>query len=298
VVINLIGRDWETRSYSFYDIHTEAPKILGRIAKESGIERFVHVSHLNASPRPPRYLSYWQAAVGMGTREKIRFYFDPRVYNTSGSSFLTSKWEGEMELREEFPEAVIIKPSEIFGPKDRFINLYASSTRRTGDVMKLWKKGEKTIKQPVFYGDVASGIINAVRNPDAAGKTYAAVGPNRYYMSDIVDYIHRVLRYPEFTRGDVDFWYLNRLSKDANKHVPLMTFDQLERECITDVVPEDMYTLEDLNVPQPLTTLEERTKPVLSGRQRTREYERELYSEHEIFTPPPKVETAQQQKMT
>jgi NADH dehydrogenase (ubiquinone) 1 alpha subcomplex subunit 9 len=40
----------------------------------------------------------------------------------------------------------------------------------------LWRKGEQTVKQPVFVSDVAAAIVSAVRDPDAAGKTYQAVG--------------------------------------------------------------------------------------------------------------------------
>ena len=42
--------------------------------------------------------------------------------------------------------------------------------------MPLWYKGERTVKQPVFVSDVATGIVNAIRDPDAVGKTFQAVG--------------------------------------------------------------------------------------------------------------------------
>lgn len=42
--------------------------------------------------------------------------------------------------------------------------------------MPLWKKGEHTIKQPVFVSDLAQGIIQAIREHDAVGQTYQAVG--------------------------------------------------------------------------------------------------------------------------
>lgn len=35
---------------------------------------------------------------------------------------------GEIAVRDEFPEAIIMKPSEIFGREDRFFNYYASKT--------------------------------------------------------------------------------------------------------------------------------------------------------------------------
>jgi NADH dehydrogenase (ubiquinone) 1 alpha subcomplex subunit 9 len=48
--------------------------------------------------------------------------------------------------------------------------------RRQYRAMPLWKKGEETIKQPVFVSDVAAGIVAAVRDPYVAGKEFCAVG--------------------------------------------------------------------------------------------------------------------------
>jgi NADH dehydrogenase (ubiquinone) 1 alpha subcomplex subunit 9 len=47
----------------------------------------------------------------------------------------------------------------------------------------LWRKGEQTVKQPVFVSDVAIAIVNAVKDPDAVGKTYQAVGYGTLYYS-------------------------------------------------------------------------------------------------------------------
>lgn len=52
VVINLVGRDWETRNFSFHDVHVQGARTLARLSKEAGVEKFVHVSALNASSNP------------------------------------------------------------------------------------------------------------------------------------------------------------------------------------------------------------------------------------------------------
>lgn len=52
VVINLVGRDWETRNFSFDDVHVDGARRLAKLAKKSGIERFIHLSSLNASEIP------------------------------------------------------------------------------------------------------------------------------------------------------------------------------------------------------------------------------------------------------
>lgn len=59
------------------------------------------------------------------------------------------KYYGEMAVREEFEDAVIIRPSNIYGETDRFLYYYTSDLRRNIKTIPLWKKGEMTIKMPV-----------------------------------------------------------------------------------------------------------------------------------------------------
>ena len=48
VVVNLIGKDWATRNFTLKDVNVTGPATLARIARESGVERFVYISHINA----------------------------------------------------------------------------------------------------------------------------------------------------------------------------------------------------------------------------------------------------------
>lgn len=127
-------------------------KYIFRIARQAGVERFIHCSALNASPHP-----------------------DP-ILLKNGSGFLKSKYHGELAVREEFPEATIFRPADILGQEDRFLRYYAHLWRRQIRFMPMWAKGEKTIKQPVYCSDIAQGIVNAIKDPDTAGKVYQAVG--------------------------------------------------------------------------------------------------------------------------
>lgn len=52
VVINLIGRDWETKNFKYEDVHVKGARVIAKIARESGVEKFIHVSALNANPHP------------------------------------------------------------------------------------------------------------------------------------------------------------------------------------------------------------------------------------------------------
>lgn len=45
------------------------------------------------------------------------------------SPYFISKWDGELAVRKEFPEATIIRPSDVYGQEDRFLMLYQSKWR-------------------------------------------------------------------------------------------------------------------------------------------------------------------------
>lgn len=58
VVINLIGREYETKNFSFEDVNVKGARMIARICKESGVERFIHLSCLNANPDPKVLTSF------------------------------------------------------------------------------------------------------------------------------------------------------------------------------------------------------------------------------------------------
>ncbi|GAB1601726.1 NADH dehydrogenase [ubiquinone] 1 alpha subcomplex subunit 9, mitochondrial-like [Argonauta hians] len=232
VVINAVGRDWETRNFSFNDVHVDGARRIARLARECGVERLIHVSSLNASPDPQK------------------------IYMKSGSEFLKSKYEGELAVREEFPEVTIFRPSDIFGSEDRFIRYYANAWRRGRGCVPLWKKGTETIKAPVYVSDVAEGIMKAIRDPESVGQTYEAIGPNQFYLSDLVDYFYTILRWRGYKRIPITPIFLAKVK--ALTYLPryrALNVEKLEREHITDVIT-GCPTLEDLGVQ--LTRLQDR----------------------------------------
>lgn len=76
--------------------------------------------------------------------------------------------------------------------------------------MCLWKRGQKTVKQPVYVGDLAKGIVNSLTMSDSPGKIYEAVGPHRYRLDDLVKWIIFNCRYlpRELNIGRLDPWFL------------------------------------------------------------------------------------------
>jgi uncharacterized protein YbjT (DUF2867 family) len=105
----------------------------------------------------------------------------------SSARSLRMKAVGDKEVRDAFPEATIIKPADMFAREDRFLNHFANMHWFIG--VPLVSLDFRTVKQPVYVADVSKGIINAIKDPDAKGKTFAFAGPSRYHLFDLVQYI-------------------------------------------------------------------------------------------------------------
>lgn len=94
VVINLLGKHYETMRWSYNDIHATFPGVLASVCAEQGVERFVHLSALGASHDSP-------------------------------SAWARSKIKGEESVMDAFPSATILRPATMFGDEDRFLNRIA-----------------------------------------------------------------------------------------------------------------------------------------------------------------------------
>lgn len=208
-----------------------------------GVDRLIHLSAMNVTPNPT-----------------------PTIFNEP-SKWLKSKYYGEQAVLEEFPNATIIRPADMYGQSDHFLWYYQHIMRRTIHQLPLWHKGEKTVKAPVFGGDIAQAIVNAARDPETAGKIYQGVGPHRYLLSEICDYLYRVMRkdgewgYKRYdSRFDPTFWARVFLNDKLSLSVPMgeLHIERVKQEYINDVILEGVPTLEDLGVT--LTAMEEQVR--------------------------------------
>ncbi|KAJ9585216.1 hypothetical protein L9F63_002979 [Diploptera punctata] len=267
VVINLVGRDWETKNFKFEDVNVEGARRIARLAKEAGVEKFVHVSALNPSDGA-----------------------EPLIIK-NGSGFLKSKYYGELAVRQEFPEAIVFRPSVIYGQEDRFLRTYTKFVRHQMRALPLWHKGEKSIKQPVYVSDVAAAIVNAIKDPDAVGKTYQAVGPRRYKLGDLVDWFFAVMRkdskwgyFRYDMRYDPTFYMKVKITEMLSPNYPIgvLYFEGLELQHTTDTVLPGIPTLEDLGVT--LTKMEDQVPWELKPWRAGAYYDEEL---GEFEKPPP-----------
>lgn len=225
IVINCIGTDYETSNFSYADVHVDAARLIAKTSRECNVQKLIHFSSLNASLNPQT------------------IYFKP-------SQFLITKYLGEEAVREEFKDAVIIRPSNVYGETDRFLFYYCNDFRRGLTSIPLWKKGEMTIKMPVHQSNVADGVMKIIRNKDIKGTTYDFVGPNKYLLSEIVDYIFQKIQRPNIQRtfmtpSRLGITYLTEKIMKRS----IYNFDMIEREFISDSYSDSKNpTLKDLGV--------------------------------------------------
>ena len=57
---------------------------------------------------------------------------------------------GEDVVKEAFPDAVIVRPSDIYGNEDRFLKYYARLRLLPFGMVPVLRRGEGVMKRPVF----------------------------------------------------------------------------------------------------------------------------------------------------
>ncbi|MTH62707.1 complex I NDUFA9 subunit family protein [Paracoccus shanxieyensis] len=149
-VINCVGILVGEGKNTFDAIHDEAAGRIARISAQQGTPRFVHVSALGADA-------------------------------ASDSLYAASKGRGEAAVLAARPDAVILRPSIIFGSDDNFFNRIASMTR-FGPVLMV--PGADTPVQPVYVMDVANAAAMAAEGKAEAG-IYELGGPDVMTMREV-----------------------------------------------------------------------------------------------------------------
>jgi NADH dehydrogenase len=160
-VINLVAILHGSKA-AFERVHVELPQRLGRLCRAAGVARVVHVSALGASATAP-------------------------------SMYQRSKAAGEAALREALPEAVVLRPSVIFGADDSFINFFAKM-QRVLPVVPL--AAAEARFQPVWVNDVAAGIVHALDRVPPSAMTVECVGPQVFTLRELVQFAGRWSGHP------------------------------------------------------------------------------------------------------
>jgi NADH dehydrogenase len=105
----------------------------------------------------------------------------------SPSGYGRSKAGGEAAVRAAVPDAIILRPSIVFGRDDQFINRFAGLLAMAPLMPVV---APATRFQPVFVGDVADALVAALADRNThAGRTFELGGPQILSMRQLLEWI-------------------------------------------------------------------------------------------------------------
>jgi NADH dehydrogenase len=143
-VVNLVGILAKSGRQTFEAVHVKGARAIAEAARDAGVRTLVHVS-----------------AIGADTSAK--------------ALYARTKLAGEAAVRERFPDAVVLRPSLVFGPEDQLFNRFAALAAYS-PLMPLIGGG-RTKMQPVYVGDVAAAIALVLAGKAKPRTIYELGGP-------------------------------------------------------------------------------------------------------------------------
>lgn len=156
--VNLVGLLFETPGRGFDTSHVAGSRNIAEACVAANVGRLVQMSAIGADAR-------------------------------SEADYGRTKGEAEAAVRAVRPDAVILRPSIVFGNGDGFLNRFAAMST-TAPALPLIGGGV-TKFQPVWVGDVAEAIARSVSRADSAGRTFELGGPEVWSFKQILEYILR-----------------------------------------------------------------------------------------------------------
>jgi NADH dehydrogenase len=155
-----IPRDWNNGA-DLLRINTAGTEAMIAAASAAGITRFVHLG-----------------ALGVQDREDLHY--------------AKSKARAERAVRESSLDWTIIKPSLIWGERDGFFNIVAALVKIPAPAVPVPGNGKSRF-QPVWVGDVARAIVQALGDPKSARRSFELGGPRYWTYTEITQEVARAL---------------------------------------------------------------------------------------------------------
>ena len=214
IVINLVGIIYETRKQKFNEIHVQFPNLLGEICDETGIKQLIHISALG-------------------------------VKEGHSSQYMQSKLQGEKNIQKTFKRSVIMRPSVIFGPEDKFFNTFAMLAQFSPFLPLIG--GGKTNFEPIYVGDVAQAIVKSLDINNSRPIIYELGGEN-YSFKELMKILlieikkKRFLISIPFGMAKFQSYFFQIMP------TPLLTPDQVEMLKYNNIVTGEYKTLRDLKI--------------------------------------------------
>lgn len=222
IVINLVSALYESGKQTFEKLHIDAASTIAEVSKELGVERLIHIS-----------------SIGVDVE--------------SESKYARTKALGEEAVMKNFPNATIIRSSVVFGPDDSFFNKFASMAKIFRILPVIC--GD-TKMQPIYVGDVARAIENAIADEETAGKLYEIGGPKQYRFRELLEMVNKITEQDvplinvPLPLANFQAFFLGMLPN------PIVTMDQLKLMKKDNIVSEGALGLKDLNVkPTPVEAI-------------------------------------------
>ena len=159
-VVNLVAILSPSGRQSYEAVNVFGSRAVAEAARAQGLKSIVQVSAIGASPDSP---------TGYGR----------------------SKAAGEAAVFETLPKSVVMRPSIMFGPEDHFFNRFAGMARMAPALPLIG--GGKTRFQPVFAGDVAKAIADAVEGRARPGAVYELGGPEIVTFRECMELMLKVI---------------------------------------------------------------------------------------------------------
>jgi uncharacterized protein YbjT (DUF2867 family) len=159
VAINLVGILAESGAQTFDAVQASGAGAVAKAAGAAGA-RMVHVSAIGADENSP-------------------------------ARYARAKAAGEKAVFSAIPSATIMRPSIVFGPEDQFTNRFAALARISPALPLIG--GGLTKLQPVYVGDVATAVADAVDGKLKPGAIYELGGPEVLTMREIMEIILSII---------------------------------------------------------------------------------------------------------
>ncbi len=219
-VVNCVGTFDRKGRNSFQAVQVEGATRIARLAAEEGVSHLVHLSAIGADAE-------------------------------SDSEYAQSKAAGEAGILEHFPQAMILRPSVVFGPEDQFFNRFAGMTR-FGPVLPV--VGGDTKFQPVYADDVAHAAALGAEGRADPG-IYELGGPEVATFRDLMKVMLKIIRRRRlilnmpFGIAAVMAWAMELVQKVTFGLIPpQITRDQVRSLRVDNVASEGAKGFADLGI--------------------------------------------------
>jgi uncharacterized protein YbjT (DUF2867 family) len=153
-VVNLVGILAKSGPQTFQAVHVAGARAIAEAARATGAKALVHVSALGADSR-------------------------------AKATYARTKAAGEAAVLHSFPDAVILRPSLVFGPEDQLFNRFAELAGLSPFLPLIG--GGKTRLQPVYVGDVGAAIAAGCAGRAKPHTIYELGGPEAVTFRELLD---------------------------------------------------------------------------------------------------------------